>query len=62
MPVSKNKVNWGLAKVYWGRITGSEQGIDTYSEPVKLTGSRVINFSPQGDLVEVYADGGTIYT
>ena len=62
MPVSKNKVNWGLAKVYWGQITVNEQGIDTYSEPVKLVGSRVINFSPQGDLVEVYADGGTIYT
>ena len=49
MPVAKNKVNWGLAKVYWGKVTANEQGIDIYTTPVKLTGSRVVNFSPQGD-------------
>ena len=62
MPVAKNKVNWGLATVYWGKITVDENGKDVYDTPVKLVGSRVVNWNPQGDLVEVYADGGTIYT
>ena len=58
MPVAKNKVNWGLATVYWGKITVDENGKDVYDTPVKLVGSRVVNWNPQGD----YADGGTIYT
>lgn len=60
--MTKNKVNWGLAEVYWGKITVNEEtGVDEYTTPVKLVGARQLNFTAQGDLVEVYADGGTIY-
>ena len=56
-----NKVNWGLAKSAWGKITTDAQGNDVYGPPIMFLGNRQVNFSPAGDLVKVFADGTVIY-
>ena len=56
-----NKVMWGLAKSYWGKITVDASGNDVYGAPIPFVGDRQINFSPAGDLVKVFADGTVIY-
>lgn len=59
--MSKNKVNWGLAKSAWGEITEDENGNDVYGTPHIFVGNRQVNFDPAGDLVKVFADGTVIF-
>ena len=39
-----------------------QSGNDTYGTPVKFKGARVINWTPSGDQINVYADGTIIFT
>lgn len=60
MAQTPNIVNWGLAASGWFKITVDEDGKDVYGEVTKFVGNRQINFTPAGELVNVYADGTTI--
>lgn len=57
-----NIVNWGLVASAWAPITVDADGNDVYGPPRKFKGARSVNWTPAGDLVNVYADGTTIYT
>ena len=57
-----NIVNWGLVASAWAPITVDANGNDTYGVPRKFKGARSVSWTPSGDLVNVYADGTTIYT
>ena len=57
-----NIVNWGLVASAWAPITVDENGNDVYGLPRKFKGARSVSWTPDGDLVNVYADGTTIYT
>ena len=57
-----NIVNWGLVASAWAPITVDENGNDVYGVPRKFKGARSITWTADGDMVNVYADGTTIYT
>lgn len=57
-----NIVNWGLVASAWAPITLDADGNDVYGPPRKFKGARSVTWTPSGDLVNVYADGTTIYT
>lgn len=57
-----NIINWGLVASAWAPITVDENGNDVYGLPRKFKGARSVSWTPDGDLVNVYADGTTIYT
>lgn len=58
----ENIVNWGLEASAWAPITVDANGNDVYGAPRKFHGARSISWTPDGDLVNVYADGTTVYT
>ena len=57
-----NIVNWGLVASAWAPITVDANGNDVYGTVRKFKGARSIQWTPSGDLVNVYADGTTIFT
>jgi len=57
----QNIVNWGSARAGWGKITVDASGNDVLGPLTMFTGTRQINFTPNGELVPVYADGTIIY-
>ena len=59
--MTQNIVNWGLAKSSWFKITKDASGNDLYGAPTLFAGNRQINFTPVGDLVNVYADGTVVF-
>lgn len=56
-----NIVNWGLVASGWAPIT-EVNGEDTYGTVRKFKGARSVSFTANGDFVNVYADGTTVYT
>ena len=57
-----NIVNWGLVASAWAPITEDENGNDVYGTVHKFRGARSISWTANGDFVNVYADGTTVYT
>jgi len=57
----QNVVNWGSARAGWGKITTDASGNDVLGALTMFTGTRQINFTPNGELIPVYADGTIIY-
>ena len=57
-----NIVNWGLVASAWAPITVDANGNDVYGVPRKFHGARSVQWTADGDLVNVYADGTTVYT
>lgn len=57
-----NIVNWGLVASGWAPITVDANGDDVYGPVRKFKGARSVNFTANGDFVNVYADGTTVYT
>lgn len=57
----ENIVNWGLAKSGYGKITLDANGNDVLGPLITLAGTRQINLTPNGELVQVYADGTVVH-
>lgn len=47
---TKNKVKFGLNKVYWAKITGyDEDGVPQYAAPVRLPGAVSLSLDTNGE-------------
>ena len=47
---TKNKVKFGLNKVYWAKITGyDEDGVPQYATPVRLPGAVSLSIDANGE-------------
>ena len=59
---TKNKVKFGLNKVYWAKITGyDEEGMPTYAAPVRLPGAVSLSIDANGETEPFYADNCVYY-
>lgn len=59
---TKNKVKFGLNKVYWAKITGyDEDGVPQYATPVRLPGAVSLSIDANGETEPFYADNCVYY-
>lgn len=59
---TKNKVKFGLNKVYWAKITGyDEDGVPQYAAPVRLPGAVSLSIDANGETEPFYADNCVYY-
>ena len=59
---TKNKVKFGLNKVYWAKITGyDEDGTPQYAAPVRLPGAVSLSIDANGETEPFYADNCVYY-
>jgi len=62
MALKKNKVKFGLNKVYWAKITAwSEDGVPTFAKPVRLLGAVSLSIDANGENEGFYADNTVYY-
>ena len=53
---TKNKVKFGLNKVYWAKITGyDEDGVPQYAAPVRLPGAVSLSIDAQNRFTQTTA-------
>lgn len=57
----KNKVKFGLSKVYYSKITYGEDGTRTFAAPKPLPGAVSLSLEAQGESVKWYADNILFY-
>lgn len=53
---NKNKIEYGISKVHYAKITGVSNGAYTYATPVAIPNATAITLSQVGENVDLYAD------
>lgn len=59
--MEKNKVKFGLSKVYYSKTTYSSTGARTFATPKPLPGAVNLSLEPQGESVKWHADNLLFY-
>ena len=61
MPVTENKVTYGLENAHYAKLTFGENGAPTFAVPVPLAGSVEFTMDPETNSVEFAADNDSQY-
>lgn len=59
--MEKNKVKFGLSRIYYSKITTNEEGKRVYATPKPMIGAVSLSLEAQGESVEWYADNILFY-
>lgn len=59
---TQNKIEYGLDKVHYAKITGYTDGVPTYATPILIDSSVSITLTPKGETQDIYASNGIYYT